>query len=340
MNNSWHLGRFAAIDVRIHWTFLLLPVWIYFSNLAAGSGMVAATVAVLFVLAIFGCVVLHEYGHALTARRFGIGTRDITLLPIGGVASLHRMPRNPLQELAIAVAGPAVNVVIAAALFIALPMIATTSLLPAAVIGFLSKLAWVNVALVVFNMLPAFPMDGGRVLRASLALAMPYANATRIAVRVGRIAAVGLGVLGLFSGNLMLVALAAFVFMAAGAELAMANQVQRNPTDVQVDLARCNRARVIADIPSRPLPVVSAQWNARNVLGWLSSDSIDEFLVSSHGVAVAIVRKCDLRQAVGSGLGSIPLERLLARAVLAVSPSDAFLIQEARWHLAFHHQLD
>ncbi|TWU56373.1 site-2 protease family protein [Rubripirellula reticaptiva] len=122
MNNSWHLGRFAGIDVRIHWTFLLVPIWIYFSSMAAGSGAVAATVAVLFVLAIFGCVVLHEYGHSLTARRFGIGTRDITLLPIGGVASLQRMPRNPWQELAISVAGPAVNVVIATVLFIGLPI--------------------------------------------------------------------------------------------------------------------------------------------------------------------------------------------------------------------------
>ena len=320
MNNSWHLGRFADIDVRIHWTFLLLPAWIYFSKVAAGSGVVAATVAVLFVLAIFGCVVLHEYGHALTARRFGIGTRDITLLPIGGVASLNRMPRNPLQELAIAVAGPAVNVVIAAALFIALPMIATTSLLPVAVIGFLSKLAWVNVALVVFNMLPAFPMDGGRVLRATLALVMPYAKATRIAVRVGRFAAVGLGVLGLFSGNLMLVVLAAFIFMAAGAELAMANQVSREAPPTSKTTLLDASGQVIADIPSTQLPVVSAQWNAKKVLGWLTSDSIDEFLVSSHGVAVAIVRKCDLRQAVGSGLGSIPLESLLARQFVPFRP--------------------
>lgn len=310
--NSWHLGRFADIDVRIHWTFALLPVWIYFSTLAAGSGIVAATVAVLFVLAVFGCVVLHEYGHALTARRFGIGTRDITLLPIGGVASLNRMPRNPLQEFAIAVAGPAVNLVIAAALLITLPMIATTSLLTVAMIGFLSKLAWVNVGLVVFNMLPAFPMDGGRMLRATLALAMPYSNATRIAVRVGRIAAIGLGLLGLFSGNLMLAVLAAFVFMAAGAELAMANQVSPESQVTSRATLLDQSGRKIADIPSSPLPVVSAQWNAKNVLGWLSSDSIDEFFVSSQGVAVAIVRKCDLRRVVASGMGSIPIERLLA----------------------------
>ncbi|QDV85822.1 site-2 protease family protein [Planctomycetes bacterium TBK1r] len=311
MNNSWHLGRYAGIDIRIHWTFLLLPIWIYFSSLAAGSGAVAATVSVAFVLAIFGCVVLHEYGHALTARRFGIGTRDITLLPIGGVASLQRMPRNPWQELAIAVAGPAVNVAIAAVLFVGLPILAGVSLLPIAVAGLLAKLAWVNVVLVVFNMIPAFPMDGGRVLRAMLALVMPYHNATRVAVGVGRFAAVGLGLVGLMSGNLMLVLIAGFVLLAGGAEMANAGSpAERTHLPSTATLLDVN-GEEIAKIPSS-LPVVSAQWNARNVLGWLSSDTVDEFLVSSHGVAIAVVRKCDLRQAVRSGLGAIPIERLLA----------------------------
>lgn len=312
MKNSWHLGRYAGIDVRIHWTFLLIPLWIYFSTMAAGSGAIAASVAVLFVLAIFGCVVLHEYGHSLTARRFGIATRDITLLPIGGLASLQRMPRNPWQELAIAVAGPAVNVVIAASLFFALPILA--AVLPIVVVSFLAKLAWVNIALVIFNMIPAFPMDGGRVLRAVLALSLPYASATRVAVGVGRFAAMGLGLVGLLTGNLMLILIAAFVFIAGGAELATAKLPETSarktiPTrSVLLDAA----GNEIAEIPPQSLPVVSGQWHAQNVLGWLSSDTVDEFIVSSHGVAVAIVRKCDLRQAVRGGMGSIPMERLLA----------------------------
>ncbi|TWU57096.1 Peptidase family M50 [Rubripirellula reticaptiva] len=179
-------------------------------------------------------------------------------------------------------------------------------------IGFLSKLAWVNVALVVFNMIPAFPMDGGRVLRAMLALAMPYRSATRVAVGVGRFAAVGLGLVGLMTGNFLLVFVAGFVFLAAGAELAIANRTSGEvPMPAKSTLLDAS-GREIAPIPSQSLPVVSAQWNARNVLGWLSSDSVDEFLVSSQGVAVAIVRKCDLRQAVKNGMGSIPIERLLA----------------------------
>lgn len=309
MLGSWNLGKFAGIEVRIHWTFLLLPLYIYFSSLVAGSGAVAASVAVLLILAIFGCVVLHEYGHALTARLFGIPTKDITLLPIGGVARLERMPRSPLQELAIAVAGPAVNVVIAFALFAGLAFPGVVSLLPVAVVSFLSKLAWVNVALMVFNMLPAFPMDGGRVLRAGLALFMPYATATRAAARVGQIAAVGFAVLGLVSGNLMLVLLAAFVFLAARGEAMMVDRQQVMGGAAPSDAGGAQRYQTPA--PMRSLPVVSAAWNARNVLGWLSSDSIDEFLVSSHGVVIGIVRKSDLIEAVRSGLGALSMERLL-----------------------------
>ena len=139
MNGSWYLGRLTGIDIRIHWTFLLLPVWIYFSSLAAGSGVGAATAAVAFVLAIFGCVLLHELGHSLMARQFGIPTRDITLLPIGGVARLQRMPRNPWQELAIAIAGPAVNVVIATLIFSGLSVLAITDPKFGGFVAFLSS---------------------------------------------------------------------------------------------------------------------------------------------------------------------------------------------------------
>ena len=195
------------------------------STIAAGHGIAAAAASVLFVFAVFGCVVLHELGHALMARRFGIGTRDITLLPIGGLARLHRMPERPIQELAVALAGPAVNVVIAAFLFGVLILggaaegIFALSLAGASV---LVNLMWANVILVLFNMLPAFPMDGGRVLRALLAMRFSYRRATELAAGLGQILAVCLGVLGMLTpGMAMLVVLAVFVFMAARAELAM-----------------------------------------------------------------------------------------------------------------------
>lgn len=223
---KWKLGRLAGIGVYVHWSFWILPAWILLSTVSDGRGWAAGISAVIFVFAIFGCVVLHELGHALMARHYRIGTRDITLYPIGGVASLERMPTRPSQELAIAVAGPAVNVAIAGALFAGAFFTGLGNLAPVNdVIGgpFLSSLMWVNVFLAIFNLLPAFPMDGGRVLRAFLAMQMAYAKATTIAARVGQVVAILLGAIGLsplFSGG-MLVLVAVFVFLAAQAELTM-----------------------------------------------------------------------------------------------------------------------
>lgn len=221
---KWKLGDLAGIGIYVHWSFWILPAWILLSTLSGGGGLFAAVMSVVFVFAVFGCVVLHELGHALAARHFQIGTHDITLYPIGGVASLTRIPSRPSQELAIALAGPAVNVAIAAVLFAAtvLTGIGGPPALGNLVGGsFVIGLAWVNVFLVAFNLLPAFPMDGGRVLRAFLAMRIPYLKATAIAARVGQGIAVLLAVIGLFSSaTLMFVAL--FVFLAAQAELTMA----------------------------------------------------------------------------------------------------------------------
>ena len=155
MMNSFELGKFAGIDVKVHWSFFLLPAWILFSTLLSGGSLATASGSVLLILAVFACVVLHEFGHALAARKYGIGTHDIVLYPIGGVASLLRIPKNPLQELVIALAGPAVNVVIAAVLF------GLMAVVPLAGFAgwFVFNLALVNVALVVFNMIPCVP-DG------------------------------------------------------------------------------------------------------------------------------------------------------------------------------------
>ena len=220
MGWSLSLGKVAGTEIRIHFTFFLLILW--FGLAAAMHGGAAAGLdAVAFILAVFCCVVLHEYGHILTARHFGITTRDITLLPIGGVASVERMPEKPGQELLVALAGPAVNGLIAFVLIAGLGADLDAGLAAGSVddlkIGFATRLALANVMLALFNLIPAFPMDGGRVLRALLSLRMDRAHATRVSVRIGQAIAFGLGFLGLF-GNPILVFIALFIFLAASQE--------------------------------------------------------------------------------------------------------------------------
>ena len=212
------VGRVAGTAIRIHITFLMLLAWIGFSAWRSG-GEQAALQSLAFICSLFLCVLLHEFGHITMARRFGIQTPDVTLLPIGGVASLERMPEKPSQELAVALAGPAVNVVIAIVLFgfLGATLPDDISKIDDPRLGLLAKLAGANVFLVLFNMIPAFPMDGGRVLRAVLAMRMGPQRATRIAAKIGQGLAFGLGFLGLF-GNPMLIFIAIFVYVAAAGE--------------------------------------------------------------------------------------------------------------------------
>jgi Zn-dependent protease/predicted transcriptional regulator len=224
MRWSVKIARVAGIEVRLHLTFLLFLAWIGFSYYQLG-GAPAATRGVLFILALFGCVLLHEFGHALAARAFGIHTPDITLLPIGGVARLQRMPDRPWQELVVAVAGPLVNVVIAAVLILALnqrPALDPLERLNHPGTGMLSKLVAVNIMLVLFNLIPAFPMDGGRVLRSLLAMFLPYSRATHIAATIGQALAFVFGFVGLFT-NPMLIFIAFFIFLGAQAEASVAH---------------------------------------------------------------------------------------------------------------------
>lgn len=221
---SFRLARIAGIDVRIHATFFLLLAWFGFVYYADG-GAAAMFAGLTFIILLFVCVVLHEFGHALAARAYGIRTPDITLLPIGGIARLERMPDKPWQELVVALAGPAVNVVIAFALYLVLGRLFGAGDLEEMVGGranLLTKLLAINVILVVFNLLPAFPMDGGRVLRSLLAMRMKHARATRIAAAAGQTVAVLFALLAIYVGNPFLLLIAVFVFFGARAEASFA----------------------------------------------------------------------------------------------------------------------
>jgi Zn-dependent protease len=222
MRWSVNLGRLFGIRVELHVTFVLFIGWIAVNQGLFTGNVMRAAAAVALLLLVFCCVVLHELGHALTARRFGIATRDIVLLPIGGVARLERMPEKPGQEMLVAVAGPAVNVLIAALLVLLMTLTGRPTDLARLGGGLVETLLLVNVLMVLFNLIPAFPMDGGRVLRALLAMRLPYLRATKIASAVGQGAALLLGVAGLYYfNNWMLAFVALFVFLAAGEERAL-----------------------------------------------------------------------------------------------------------------------
>lgn len=239
MKWSWKIARIKGIDVFVHATFLILIAFVFISYYSLHQSIEEAVEGLIFVLAIFVIIVLHELGHALAARRYGVETKDITLLPIGGVARLERIPEDPRQELVVALAGPAVNLVLA--VICALLILPTTKLAAPgnfALVGqtFLQKLFWTNIWLAVFNMIPAFPMDGGRVLRALLAMKMNYVRATNIAASVGQAAAFLFGLFGLFGGHPFLMFIALFVWLGAEQE-ASAVRMKSAITGVPVERA-------------------------------------------------------------------------------------------------------
>jgi len=222
MNFSLYLGRYKNIKVFIHWTFSLLLLWIVVSNLRAGADLNDILWTLGFVLTLFFCVLLHEFGHALAAQRYKIQTKDITLLPIGGLARLEKLPEDPKQELWVAFAGPLVNIgifiILSIGIYFSGNVLTEIETFEINANTFLLYLASANLILALFNLLPAFPMDGGRVLRAFLAIRMPRPRATKIAGSIGQLMAIVFVFYGLFS-NPVLVLIGIFIFLGAAAEV-------------------------------------------------------------------------------------------------------------------------
>ena len=223
MGWSIPLGRVKGTSIRLHVTFLLLLAWFAAASYAEG-GRASALAGVSFLVLLFLCVVLHEFGHILAARHFGVRTREILLLPIGGMAQVERIPERPREELSIALAGPAVTVATALLLILAYggipdPLKVFSGVTPRDLLG---QLAYANLSLLAFNLLPVFPLDGGRVLRAMLASRFGHSRGTEIAATIGRAAAIIFGVVGLAAGHFILVLIAIFIFVAAGTEAGLA----------------------------------------------------------------------------------------------------------------------
>ena len=276
-------ARVAGIKVYAHVTFIIFLAWIALAGYWRG-GLAAAFWSTVFMVLLFGIVVLHELGHALTARYFGIRTREIILLPIGGIARLERIPRKPIQEFWVALAGPAVNVVLAALLYgvILLRQVAVDWRADAFLQSpLLVQLFWVNVILALFNLLPAFPMDGGRILRSLLAMRLDYVRATQMAAAVGQGMAMLFGLWGLLA-NPFLIFIALFVWIGAAEEAAMA-QMESALSGIPVELAMITEFHVLA--PDDPLEKA-----AELVLAGFQHD----FPVVEDGRVVGILTRADL----------------------------------------------
>ncbi len=305
MRWSFKLGKVSGIEIKIHLTFIFIIIWAAAQGASGMGGIGGALYAAVSILLLFVCITLHELGHSLVARRLGIRVRDITLLPIGGLARLEKMPQKPLHELLIALAGPAVNFTFVAGLGVLLALIGRAGGLPnlrylphmlnrpGSLLSLLVYLLAANLILGLFNLIPAFPMDGGRVLRAFLAMWTSYPRATRIAARVGQLIAVGLALLGLSSfGSFMLVLVALFVFTGASFE---DQAVQAR--------SMLNELRVRHALPTHRLRPVAAEDTLAHVVESGLNNHQRDFPVFRGGVLVGILSRDDLLVTIRSTSG-------------------------------------
>ena len=320
MGWSFKLGQIAGIRVQVHFTFAIFMAWIVLSGLIEGKSREVVIANAAFMLGLFACVVLHEFGHALTAKRYGILTKDITLLPIGGVARLERMPDDPRQELWVALAGPAVNVAIAAAIWTWFQVTRggpNLAGIDVAAGTFLERILVVNISLVLFNMLPAFPMDGGRVVRALLARRMEYTRATQIAASLGQGMALFFGVVGFFYKP-MLMFIALFVWIGAAQEASMV-QMKAALGGIPVSAAMLTNFETLA--PGDPLDRVTQLLLSGSqqdfpvmendqVVGVLTRDGLMKALVQKDRSLVREIMRRDIAVADASDMLEGALQRL------------------------------
>jgi Zn-dependent protease/CBS domain-containing protein len=231
MGGSFKIGRAFGIDIKVHWTFFLLLAFFAYVGYRDSGDPLTALVTAAIIVALFFCVLLHEFGHSLIAQRLGIEVPDITLLPIGGLARLKTLPEKPWDEVKIALAGPLVNVVLAPIFFGLALLLGANLLNPANILegaGSLGEvlvyLGYINVVLAVFNLIPAFPMDGGRILRGLLATRVGPVRATEISSGVGQFFAIAFFLIGLLTANFILLLIAVFIFFGASGETQMVRQ--------------------------------------------------------------------------------------------------------------------
>jgi Zn-dependent protease/predicted transcriptional regulator len=310
---TWNVGRIAGIPIRVHLTLLVLLAWIAGTYALSGATLSATAIGVALVIAIFVVIVVHELGHALVARRFGIATHDIMLLPIGGIASLEQMPDKPAQELAVALVGPAINLALAALIWLGIHAAGGTVALgdAATITGALAvQLYWINIGLALFNLIPAFPMDGGRALRAVLAMRLGPERATNIAASLGRVFAVAIGVIGLFY-NPLLILIAFVVWQGASQERAL-SQLKHAISGVPVSAAMLRRVEAVT--PEQPLEEAAAL---------LVRGGLNQLPVIDHGTPVGVITRGDVASALAHAGPDATVASAPQHRVIMVSPADS-----------------
>ncbi len=300
MKGSFQLGKIAGIGVFIHWTFALLLMYIVYTHYRDGEDVRQILWSLLFILSIFFTVFLHELGHALAAKRYHIVTRDITLLPIGGVARLERIPEKPMEELVVAIAGPAVNIALAIMTALLLPFPSLdewTTALSGGVDAdnFFLNFFVVNLWLAIFNLIPAFPMDGGRVLRAILSMTMQRHKATLIAARIGQVLAIGFILLG-FYANPFLIFIGIFILLGAQSE---------------ADMTRTGFAMqdaLVGDIVMHRYETLSENDSIDEAVQRLLNGQSKSFLVLSGEHPVGTLSRDEIIQALSGNQGQQPVK--------------------------------
>lgn len=308
---SLSLGSVAGIHLYVHWSFLIIIGYVSYIAWREGGTLRSVLFMIGLVLAVFACVLLHELGHALMAKRFGIATTDITLLPIGGLARLARIPEEPKQELWVALAGPAVNVIIAIVLFVAAFLLGELNQpLQENVVAnsFLLTLISANVVLFLFNLIPAFPMDGGRVLRAILAMMMNRVRATRIAAGIGQTLAVAFGIYSISVGNPISVLIALFVFFGARMEASA------------VMMAAGLKGLTVANAMRIRYPVLQVSDTITKAVQELLAGGDKHFIVMDGDQLAGVVSRDTLVQAVADNLAGSPVSLITQKEVVYVSP--------------------
>ena len=334
MTWSLSVGKILGIELRIHMTFFLLISWLA-ATYWATKGLAAAVDGIIFIILLFACVVLHEFGHALAARRYGIKTRDILLLPIGGIASLDKIPEEPGREIFVALAGPAVNVAIAALLIASLGAKVDLSELQSvtgASSDMATRLATVNIIIAVFNLVPAFPMDGGRVFRALLAFWYSFPTATRIAARIGQVIAFAFALLGLL-GNPLLILIALFIYFAASGETYALDLREasrgRRASDAMISAFESLRpnstiddaADLVLRTTQQEFPVVNEQYE---LLGLVTREAIVNALAQSGGgTSVSEVMTIDVPMDATDAPLEAVLKSIQQQGVVAVGLTDS-----------------